>query len=127
MTGERCCYCGGPADESDHIEPHSKGGRNDWPNRSPICTRCNAAKSAKSLLLFLLEQRDADDIPRDDIRRSLAILRTQFEELTTARTEVREAMRGLIRQGRQGRIPIATLARDAGVTRNAIYDIIKST
>ncbi len=42
-----CSYCGGVADEADHIIPLSKGGSNTVDNLIASCSRCNNSKSNK--------------------------------------------------------------------------------
>ncbi|ACU53636.1 HNH endonuclease [Acidimicrobium ferrooxidans DSM 10331] len=43
--GYRCQYCGGPAENVDHVIPRSRGGRHVWENVVAACRACNAAKS----------------------------------------------------------------------------------
>lgn len=40
----------------DHVEPVSRGGKNNLPNLTLSCSRCNRKKGEKSLLEFLLER-----------------------------------------------------------------------
>lgn len=49
-----CAYCGGPADEIDHIVPIVRGGTSEWGNLTAACKACNACKHARSLLRFLV-------------------------------------------------------------------------
>lgn len=49
-----CVYCLGPSEQTDHVEPWSNGGSNDWTNLAPSCAPCNSAKGRRSLLGFLL-------------------------------------------------------------------------
>jgi len=42
-----CSYCGGEANEVDHIHPRSKGGSDEPENLAAACRRCNNAKSGK--------------------------------------------------------------------------------
>jgi len=52
-----CVYCGQYGDiVIDHIHPVSRGGDSDWTNLAPACRSCNAAKTNKSLLAYLLER-----------------------------------------------------------------------
>lgn len=53
ISGDPCAYCGGVADEIDHITPITHGGTGDWTNLTPACRSCNARKHAKPLLGFL--------------------------------------------------------------------------
>lgn len=52
-----CAYCGGEAEEIDHILPVVDGGTGAWGNLAPACRSCNARKHSKDLLHFLLERR----------------------------------------------------------------------
>jgi 5-methylcytosine-specific restriction endonuclease McrA len=40
----RCQYCGGSAENLDHVVPRSRGGRHMWENVVAACRRCNAKK-----------------------------------------------------------------------------------
>lgn len=40
----RCQYCGGPAENLDHVVPRSRGGLHVWENVVASCRRCNAKK-----------------------------------------------------------------------------------
>ncbi len=42
--GSRCQYCGGPAENIDHVVPRSKGGPHVWENVVAACRRCNTRK-----------------------------------------------------------------------------------
>ena len=60
LRGDPCSYCDapGPSGTLDHIEPRSRPGRSPggvhcWTNYTGACTRCNANKATKTLLLFL--------------------------------------------------------------------------
>jgi len=52
-----CSYCLGPGGEIDHVVPLSKGGNHTIDNLVAACRSCNAKKSNKSLLHFLLAQK----------------------------------------------------------------------
>jgi 5-methylcytosine-specific restriction endonuclease McrA len=54
LLADPCAYCGAPSAEIEHIVPRARGGANTWDNLTGACTACNARKSAKSLLTFLL-------------------------------------------------------------------------
>lgn len=40
-----CQYCGGEADQVDHVVPFARGGTDDPGNLVAACRRCNLAKS----------------------------------------------------------------------------------
>jgi 5-methylcytosine-specific restriction endonuclease McrA len=42
--GHRCQYCGGQAENIDHVVPRSRGGPHDWENVVAACRRCNTRK-----------------------------------------------------------------------------------
>jgi 5-methylcytosine-specific restriction endonuclease McrA len=42
--GHRCQYCGGQAENIDHVVPRSRGGTHSWDNVVAACRRCNAQK-----------------------------------------------------------------------------------
>lgn len=54
IASDPCVYCGGESNQIDHIHPVSRGGDSRWTNLAPACRSCNARKSAKPLLQFLL-------------------------------------------------------------------------
>src|SRR5215216_815942 len=58
IVNDPCSYCGGPAGEVDHIVAVRSGGTGDWDNLASACRSCNASKGDKSLLRFLLVQRE---------------------------------------------------------------------
>ncbi len=47
--GHRCQYCGGQAENIDHVVPRSRGGTHTWDNVVAACRRCNAAKEDRLL------------------------------------------------------------------------------
>lgn len=57
LMSQPCAYCLGPACEIDHVVPISKGGTHTLDNVVSACRSCNAKKSNKSLLAFLLDRR----------------------------------------------------------------------
>jgi hypothetical protein len=70
LRRDPCAYCGEPehdaADtELDHIEPRSRGGEDDWPNRTASCSACNRGKGTRSMLSWLLHLAERDDL--DDL------------------------------------------------------------
>ena len=42
--GHRCQYCGGTAENIDHVVPRSRGGQHHWENVVAACQPCNARK-----------------------------------------------------------------------------------
>ncbi|MBV8693196.1 MAG: HNH endonuclease [Actinobacteria bacterium] len=47
--GHRCQYCGGAAENIDHVVPRSKGGPHTWDNVVAACRRCNTRKEDRLL------------------------------------------------------------------------------
>jgi len=52
-----CAYCGGEGGTIDHVIPLSRGGEHGDTNVVGACRRCNSSKSARPLLIFLLNSR----------------------------------------------------------------------
>ncbi|MCB1718155.1 MAG: HNH endonuclease [Candidatus Competibacteraceae bacterium] len=48
--GHTCGYCGGEANQVDHITPLDLGGSNDMNNLIAACARCNQFKSNRVLI-----------------------------------------------------------------------------
>jgi 5-methylcytosine-specific restriction endonuclease McrA len=46
--GNRCQYCGGPAESIDHVLPRSKGGDHSWENVVACCRSCNIRKADRT-------------------------------------------------------------------------------
>ncbi len=46
--GYRCQYCGGVAENIDHIIPRSRGGTHSWNNVVASCRKCNSRKENKT-------------------------------------------------------------------------------
>lgn len=46
--GNRCQYCGGPAESIDHVLPRSKGGQHSWDNVVACCRSCNVRKGDRT-------------------------------------------------------------------------------
>lgn len=46
--GNRCQYCGGPAESIDHVLPRSKGGDHSWENVVACCRACNIRKADRT-------------------------------------------------------------------------------
>jgi len=51
--GWTCTYCGGVANEVDHIIPLKRGGSDDPDNLTSACRTCNARKHDDSVGVFL--------------------------------------------------------------------------
>lgn len=47
--GHRCQYCGGQAENIDHVVPRSRGGTHSWENVVACCRRCNTRKEDRLL------------------------------------------------------------------------------
>lgn len=54
LLADPCSYCGGPAQQLDHITPLSREGSDTTDNLTAVCGGCNRSKHAKSLLIFML-------------------------------------------------------------------------
>ena len=48
-----CTYCGGEANQVDHIVPRVQGGGHDLDNLTSCCAKCNQLKGSKSHAVFL--------------------------------------------------------------------------
>lgn len=46
--GNRCQYCGAPAESIDHVLPRSKGGDHTWENVVACCRSCNIRKADRT-------------------------------------------------------------------------------
>lgn len=49
----KCCYCGAPWEQMDHLIPLSRGGSNNIDNLVPACRSCNRDKGSKTLGEYL--------------------------------------------------------------------------
>lgn len=77
--GWTCQYCGGPAENVDHVVPRSRGGTHTWANVVACCRRCNARKENRlphEVGLKLLRQ---PFVPRDGLRLSLGRVEPEWE------------------------------------------------
>jgi 5-methylcytosine-specific restriction endonuclease McrA len=54
LADDPCAYCGGPADEIDHIVAIQTGGTAAWDNLTASCRQCNAQKATRPLLDALI-------------------------------------------------------------------------
>lgn len=67
-----CVYCGGKAQGRDHIQARIRGGRNAWINRAPACSKCDRAKSEKSVLLFMIIDKSRKQREEKNLRKLYA-------------------------------------------------------
>ncbi len=77
--GWRCQYCGGAAENLDHVVPRSRGGTHTWDNVVAACRRCNSRKEnrlAHEVGLILVRE---PFVPRDGLRLSLGRLDPDWE------------------------------------------------
>ncbi len=65
--GHRCQYCGGAAENIDHIVPRSKGGTHTWENVVAACRPCNNHKQDHLLHETTLSLRGKPMVPRERI------------------------------------------------------------
>ena len=76
-TKGRCSYCGGKAEEIDHIIPRSNGGTNSTYNLTPACRSCNKKKSNLSLKEFgKLMNRDYSQLEPKKLPKNAAIVQS---------------------------------------------------
>ncbi len=74
-----CQYCGGPAENVDHVIPRSRGGTHTWENVVASCRRCNARKENRLHHEMGLDLRRRPFAPRDGLRLSLGRLEPEWE------------------------------------------------
>ncbi|HVE45580.1 MAG TPA: HNH endonuclease [Acidimicrobiales bacterium] len=65
--GHRCQYCGGAAENIDHVVPRSKGGGHTWDNVVAACRPCNTRKEDRLLHETSLILRRAPTAPREGV------------------------------------------------------------
>jgi 5-methylcytosine-specific restriction endonuclease McrA len=63
--GHRCQYCGGAAENIDHVIPRSKGGPHAWDNVVAACRPCNSRKRDRLLEDSGMKLRRKPAIPRE--------------------------------------------------------------
>ncbi len=63
--GHRCQYCGGSAENIDHVIPRSKGGTHAWDNVVAACRPCNSAKRDRMLEDSGMRLRSPPAAPRE--------------------------------------------------------------
>lgn len=87
LFNDPCVYCGGEPTGLDHIRPRSsyravpnsrqyRKWLTSWENLAPACARCDSAKAATPLLLFLvqLQQRGFPKLRAKSVRRFARML-----------------------------------------------------
>jgi 5-methylcytosine-specific restriction endonuclease McrA len=74
-----CQYCGGSAENVDHVIPRSRGGTHSWENVVASCRRCNAKKENRHHHDVGLKLRRHPYVPRDGLRLSLGRLEPEWE------------------------------------------------
>ena len=76
-TKGRCSYCGGKAEEIDHIVPRAKGGTNSTYNLTSACRSCNEKKSNLSLKEFgKLMNKDYSQLEPKKLPKDAAIVQS---------------------------------------------------
>jgi 5-methylcytosine-specific restriction endonuclease McrA len=74
-----CQYCGGHAENVDHVIPRSRGGGHTWENVVASCRRCNARKENRMHAEVGLRLRRKPFAPTDGLRLSLGRLEPEWE------------------------------------------------
>ncbi len=77
--GWACQYCGGAAENVDHVVPKSRGGEHTWENVVAACRRCNSKKENRSPQDAGLTLARQPFAPKDGFRLSLGRLEPQWE------------------------------------------------
>jgi 5-methylcytosine-specific restriction endonuclease McrA len=72
LMRDPCWYCGGITTTVDHIVSISKGGTNDCTNLAACCDNCSSSKGEKSLLVWMIEQKEEYDLQQGVPTRNLA-------------------------------------------------------
>ena len=88
-TKGRCSYCGGKAEEIDHIVPRSNGGTNSSYNLTPACRSCNEKKSNLSLKEFgKLMNKDYSQLEPKKLPKNAAIVQSARNYMVKEITKV---------------------------------------
>ncbi len=74
-----CQYCGGPAENLDHVVPRSRGGQHVWENVVASCRRCNARKENRLPAEAGLRLARSPFAPADGFRLSLGTVDPSWE------------------------------------------------
>src|SRR2546428_7918769 len=69
-----CQYCGGQAENLDHVVPRSRGGAHSWDNVVAACRRCNARKENRTPQEAGFRLARAPHAPTDGVRLTLGRL-----------------------------------------------------
>jgi 5-methylcytosine-specific restriction endonuclease McrA len=75
-----CQYCGGTAENVDHVIPRSRGGTHTWENVVASCRRCNARKENHLHVEAGMRLRRRPYAPKDGLRLSLGKLEPEWEQ-----------------------------------------------
>lgn len=62
-----CQYCGGPAENVDHVIPRSRGGTHTWENVVASCRPCNARKENRTPESVGMRLRHSPRAPHDSV------------------------------------------------------------
>lgn len=76
----RCQYCGGEAENLDHVVPRSRGGVHAWENVVAACRRCNAKKMDHTLQEVGFHLARQPFAPSDGLRLTLGRLEPGWED-----------------------------------------------
>lgn len=77
--GWTCQYCGGTAENLDHVVPRSRGGLHTWENVVAACRRCNTRKENRSPQEVGLVLSREPFLPKDGFRLSFGPLEPEWE------------------------------------------------
>jgi 5-methylcytosine-specific restriction endonuclease McrA len=77
--GWTCQYCGGAAENVDHVIPKSRGGEHAWENVVAACRRCNSRKENRLPADVGLVLHRQPFVPKDGLRLSLGRLEPEWE------------------------------------------------
>jgi len=75
-----CQYCGGAAENVDHVLPKSRGGGHSWENVVAACRRCNSRKENRLPSEVGLKLIHEPFVPKDGLRLSLGVLEPEWED-----------------------------------------------
>lgn len=80
LTGSHCAYCGATGSLTiDHIVPRVLGGLDGGDNFLPACRRCNSAKGAKDLLVWMAAEESFPSL--SVLRRYLKLAHARAAEM----------------------------------------------